>query len=82
MLLPHHFNCLLRAVKVEFVILLSFLRMLFSVISLGTIRLSLGVHATVERLVVQASPVILRLAHILHSRQEKVVSHRRVEIRQ
>ena len=80
MLLSHHLDCFLGAVKVEFIVLLSFLGMLLPMIIFRAVGLPLWVDAPVEGLVSETCAVILRFAGIvLHSWKEKLVAHWRVE---
>mgnify|MGYP004207232985 CR=1 FL=1 len=57
--------------------------MLLTVVVFGAVGPPLRVRATIEGLVSEAYPIILRFAIIsLHPWKEKLVAHRRVEVRQ
>lgn len=81
MLLPHHFNCFLGAIEIEFVVLFSFLRMLLTQLILSSIGLPFCVNSAIKSLIgVEAGTIILRLAIILHAGKEKLVANWRIEI--
>jgi hypothetical protein len=89
MLLPHHFNCFLGAVQIEFVVLLSFLRMLLTHLILNSICLSFRVNTPIKSLTANAGAasrstpiVILRLAidSIFHAWEEELVANWRIKI--
>ena len=88
MLLPHHFNCFLGAVQIEFVVLLSFLRMLLTHLILNSICLSFRVNTPIKSLTANAAAsrstpiVILRLAidSIFHTWEEELVANWRIKI--
>ena len=89
MLLPHHFNCFLGAVQIEFVVLLSFLRMLLTHLILNSICLSFRVNTPIKSLTANAAAasrstpiVILRLAidSIFHAWEEELVANWRIKI--
>jgi hypothetical protein len=89
MLLPHHFNCFLGAVQIEFVVLLSFLRMLLTHLILNSICLSFRVNTPIKSLTANAGAasrstpiVILSLAidSIFHTWEEELVANWRIKI--
>ena len=91
MLLPHHFNCFLGAVQIEFVVLLSFLRMLLTHLILNSICLPFRVNTPIKSLTANTAAattsrctpiVILRLAidSIFHAWEEELVANWRIKI--
>lgn len=89
MLLPHHLYCLLRAIEVELVVLLSFLGVLLPSFALRSIVGSpvrtaprIVNDALVQRLVMEAHLVSAAIGPGLHAWQKELIVHRRVKVRE